>query len=78
MFSGYLYFGFLVVVVVFYLDVCVVGGCWLVCMEDFDLFCEVLGVQQVILEILECYGFEWDGVVEWQSECFLVYVVVVE
>lgn len=48
LFIGLLYVGFLVVVLVSWLDVCVYVGCWLVCIEDVDGLCCLLGMDEFI------------------------------
>ena len=43
------------------------GGRWLLRMEDLDRAREVKGAADHILQILELFGFSWDGRIEYQS-----------
>ena len=43
-------------------------GRWLVRMEDIDRAREVPGAADRILRTLDCFGFEWDGLVVRQSD----------
>jgi glutamyl-Q tRNA(Asp) synthetase len=66
--TGPLHFGSLVAAVGSYLQARQQNGEWLVRMEDLDPPREVPGADKLILNTLECYGFEWDGEVVIQSQ----------
>ena len=51
-----------------YLDARAHGGQWLLRVEDIDPPREQAGATDEILAALECYGFDWDGPVTYQSE----------
>lgn len=51
-----------------YLQARAQDGLWLLRVEDIDPPREQPGATEAILEALECYGFEWDGRVIYQSE----------
>lgn len=76
--SGHLHFGSLVAALASYLDARAVGGRWLLRMEDLDPPREMPGAQAAIIEGLERYGFEWDGVIERQSNRHAAYEEVIE
>lgn len=65
--TGPLHFGSLVAAAASYLQARANNGRWLVRIEDIDPPREQPGASQVIVEALECYGFEWDGDVQFQS-----------
>src|SRR6266705_4185441 len=65
--TGPLHFGSLVAAVGSYLEARWNRGRWLVRMEDLDRPREARGASKAILEMLEAYGFEWDGKVVFQS-----------
>ncbi len=65
--TGPLHFGSLVAAVGSYLDARSRGGQWLVRMEDLDLPRVVPGAADFILQVLDRFGFEWDGPVLYQS-----------
>jgi glutamyl-Q tRNA(Asp) synthetase len=65
--TGPLHFGSLVAAVGSYLEARNHGGEWLVRMEDLDRPRTLSGAADEILRTLECYGFEWDGPVIYQS-----------
>jgi len=76
--TGPLHFGSLVAAVGSYLDARGNGGEWLVRMEDVDTPRNVPGAAEDILRTLEAFGFEWDGVVLWQSRRFTAYAAALE
>ena len=65
--TGELHFGSLVAAVGSYLQARTRQGIWLVRMEDIDPPREQAGAADAILRTLECYGFEWDQNVLYQS-----------
>jgi glutamyl-Q tRNA(Asp) synthetase len=65
--TGPLHFGSLIAAIGSYLQARSQGGQWLVRMEDLDPPRELPGATDAILRTLECYGFEWDGPVLYQS-----------
>lgn len=65
--TGPLHFGSLVAAVGSYLEARNHGGEWLVRMEDLDRPRTLSGAADEILRTLECYGFEWDGPIIYQS-----------
>ncbi|EDY85804.1 glutamyl-tRNA synthetase [gamma proteobacterium HTCC5015] len=66
--TGPLHFGSLVAALASYLDAHANHGEWHVRMEDLDPpRCEA-GAADAILQILDSYGFEWDGPVLYQSQ----------
>src|SRR5882724_3209076 len=65
--SGSLHFGSLVAAVGSYLQACKQGGEWLVRMEDIDQPRVVPGAADHIVDTLRAFGFEWTGVIEYQS-----------
>jgi glutamyl-Q tRNA(Asp) synthetase len=71
--TGPLHFGSLVAAVGSYLDARTQGGEWLLRMEDVDTPRNVPGAADDILRTLVAFGFEWDGVVLYQSERFEAY-----
>ena len=76
--TGPLHFGSLIAAVGSYLQARSRGGRWLVRMEDLDPPREVAGAADDILRTLECYGFEWDGPVMYQSMRSEVYRAALE
>ncbi len=66
--TGPLHFGSLVTAVGSYLDARRAGGRWLLRIDDLDRARNVARATEGILEILEKFGFEWDGVVTRQSD----------
>lgn len=66
--SGPLHFGSLVAALGSYLDARANHGKWFVRIEDIDPPREVAGAADDILRVLECFGFEWDGKVSYQSQ----------
>ena len=65
--TGDLHQGSLIAAVVSYLDARSVGGRWLVRVEDLDTPRCVPGATDRILQLLEAWGFVWDGPVLYQS-----------
>ncbi len=65
--TGPLHFGSLMAAVASYLEARVRDGRWLVRIEDIDPPREQPGADTEIIRVLESYGFEWDGVVLYQS-----------
>lgn len=76
--TGPLHFGSLVAAVGSYLDARTQGGEWLVRMEDVDTPRNVAGAADGILNTLEAFGFEWDGLVLYQSDRFEAYAAALE
>jgi glutamyl-Q tRNA(Asp) synthetase len=71
--TGHLHFGSLVAALAGYLDARSQGGKWLVRIEDIDTPRVVPGSADDILRTLECFGFQWDGSVLYQSTRFDAY-----
>ena len=65
--TGPLHFGSLLAAVASYLRARIHGGRWLVRIEDIDPPREQPGAAEAIIEALDCYGFEWDGPILYQS-----------
>src|SRR6516162_853121 len=65
--TGPLHLGSLVAALGSYADARSRGGRWLLRMEDLDRAREVKGAADHILQILELFGFSWDGRIEYQS-----------
>jgi glutamyl-Q tRNA(Asp) synthetase len=76
--TGPLHFGSLVAAMGSYLDARHQGGEWRVRMEDLDPPREMPGAADSILRTLEAYGFEWDGVVCYQSRRHAAYQDAIE
>jgi glutamyl-Q tRNA(Asp) synthetase len=66
--TGPLHFGSLLAAVASYLQARTNNGRWLVRIEDIDPPREQAGADQLILDALQSYGFEWDDRVSYQSE----------
>lgn len=66
--TGPLHFGSLVAALGSYLEARARGGQWLVRMENLDPPREHPGAADLILRMLDAYGFAWDGAVMRQSE----------
>jgi len=73
-----LHFGSLVAAVGSYLDARANAGAWLVRIEDLDPPREADGAADAILDTLQAYGFEWDGVVMRQSSRAPAYAAALE
>lgn len=65
--TGPLHFGSLLAAVASYLQASVNRGKWLLRVEDIDPPREQPGADKTIIDALEAYGFEWDGLVSYQS-----------
>jgi glutamyl-Q tRNA(Asp) synthetase len=65
--TGPLHFGSLIAAIASYLQARQAGGRWLLRIEDIDPPREQPGSDKLILDVLEAYGFEWDGPVSYQS-----------
>jgi len=76
--TGELHFGSLVAAVGSYLQARTRQGIWLVRMEDIDPPREQAGAADAILRSLECYGFEWDQSVLYQSTRSQAYEAALE
>ncbi|HED15848.1 MAG TPA: tRNA glutamyl-Q(34) synthetase GluQRS [Gammaproteobacteria bacterium] len=76
--TGELHFGSLVAAVGSYLQARARQGIWLVRMEDIDPPREQTGAADSILRTLECYGFEWDQSVLYQSTRSQAYQAALE
>ena len=66
--TGPLHFGSLIAAVASYLDSRQQDGRWLLRIENIDPPREVPGAADSILQLLDAYGFEWDGPVLWQAD----------
>ncbi|NIV18086.1 MAG: tRNA glutamyl-Q(34) synthetase GluQRS [Woeseiaceae bacterium] len=65
--TGPLHFGSLLAAVASYLQARSRHGQWLLRVEDIDPPREQAGATDEILKALDCYGFQWDGAVSYQS-----------
>ena len=65
--TGPVHFGSLVAAVASYLQARTQNGRWLLRIEDIDPPREQTGASNEIIEALQCYGFEWDGEIIFQS-----------
>ena len=65
--TGPLHFGSLLAAVASYGQALVNKGQWLVRIEDIDPPREQAGADKLIIDMLEAYGFEWDGPATYQS-----------
>lgn len=65
--TGPLHFGSLLTAAASFLEARQHGGQWLLRVEDIDPPREQPGATDEILRALESYGFEWDGLVTYQS-----------
>jgi len=68
--SGPLHFGSLIAATASYLDCKANNGKFIVRIEDLDPPREVKGSDLQIIKTLECYGFEWDEPIVYQSQRF--------
>jgi glutamyl-Q tRNA(Asp) synthetase len=66
--TGPVHFGTLIAAVGSYLQAKKNNGDWLLRMEDVDITRKVEGADSDILNTLECFGFEWQGEVIYQSQ----------
>ena len=71
--SGPLHFGSLVAALASYCQARAQHQRWLLRIEDVDTPRVVDGASEQILRDLEAFGFEWDGPVLYQSNCFDAY-----
>lgn len=71
--TGPLHFGSLVAAVASFCDAKVHNGRWLLRIEDVDTTRTVQGAAQEIINVLDAYGFEWDGEVIYQSQRSALY-----
>lgn len=76
--TGPLHFGSLVAAIGSYLRARSQKGEWLVRMEDIDPPREVAGAADAILRTLDRYGFEWDGMVCYQTNRSEAYLEALE
>jgi len=65
--TGPLHFGSLLAATASYLEARRHGGQWLLRIEDIDPPRQQDGAAELIVAALECYGFEWDGPIIYQS-----------
>lgn len=65
--TGPLHFGSLLAATASYLEARQHNGSWLLRIEDIDPPREERGAAASIAAMLECYGFEWDGPIHYQS-----------
>ena len=61
-----------------YLSARHVGGRWLLRIEDLDRNRVIPGMAGQILRTLEDFGFEWDGIVEFQNNRIFHYELALE
>ena len=66
--TGPLHFGSLLAAVASYLQAKCQRGRWLLRIEDIDPPREQAGSDELIINTLDVYGFEWDGRTSYQSE----------
>ena len=66
--SGPLHLGSLLAAVGSYLSARRAGGRWLLRIEDLDRNRVIPGIADQMLRTLEDFGFEWDGIVEFQND----------
>lgn len=71
--SGPLHFGSLVAALASYCHSKSQQGQWLLRIDDVDTPRVVKGSDRQILQVLEAFGFEWDGAVMYQSDQFECY-----
>ena len=71
--SGPLHLGSLLAAAGSYLNVRHSGGRWFLRIEDLDRNRVIPGVADQMLRVLESFGFEWDGIVEFQSNRIYIY-----
>ena len=64
--TGPLHFGSLLAAAASYLQAKSHGGAWLLRIEDIDPPREPPGADKLIIDVLEAYGFEWEGPVIYQ------------
>ena len=76
--SGPLHSGSLLAAVGSYLSARQANGRWLLRIEDLDRNRIVPGVAEQMLRTLEAFGFEWDGIVEFQSHRIPNYELALE
>ena len=66
--SGPLHLGSLLAAVGSYLSAKQASGRWLLRIEDLDRHRSISGAAEQIPRILEAFGFEWDGKIEFQND----------
>ncbi|WP_394708426.1 tRNA glutamyl-Q(34) synthetase GluQRS [uncultured Desulfuromusa sp.] len=76
--TGPLHFGTLLAALGSYLLAKASGGSWLLRIEDLDPPRVVAGAAEDIIRLMEQLGFEWDGVVLYQSQRYERYLQVLE
>jgi glutamyl-Q tRNA(Asp) synthetase len=76
--SGSLHFGSLLAATASYLDAKAHQGDWLLRIEDLDAPRIQKGAISTILNSLECYGFEWDEEVLYQSQRLSAYQAITD
>jgi len=71
--TGPLHFGSLVTALASYLQARTNAGAWLLRIDDLDQTRMVAGMDSLILQTLEVFGFEWDEQVSYQSQTVSAY-----
>jgi glutamyl-Q tRNA(Asp) synthetase len=76
--TGPLHLGSLVAAMASFLDARQAGGQWLLRIEDIDGPREVPGAAKKMISDLSALGFEWDGDILFQSQCYSYYEQALE